>query len=129
MKKKIVQNYDEFVYRKRGRKYEKYGVVLPREDYLQEGIWVVTIKPYSRCTTNGDYLAESYGEVVKVGEINKVDLPLLGGLEEYADVVVDKFHEFYGKKMSNMDIARQIVKTIYDYNQKKEKEKKRNETD
>lgn len=122
MKKKIVENYDEFVYRKRGRKYEKFGVVLPREDYLQEGIWVVNIKSHSRCTTNGNYLAESYGEVVKAGEIKKVDLSLLGGLEEYADVVVDKFKDFYGKKMSNMDIARQIVKAIYDYNKSKEKE-------
>lgn len=122
MEKKIVENYDEFVYRKRGRKYEKFGVVLPREDYLQEGIWVVTIKSHSRCTTNGEYLAESYGQVVKAGEIKKVDLSLLGGLEEYADVVVDKFKDFYGKKMSNMDIARQIVKAIYDYNKSKEKE-------
>lgn len=122
MKKKIVENYDEFVYRKRGRKYEKYGVVLPHEDYLQEGIWVVRIKPHSRSVTNGDYLAESYGEVVKAGEVRKVDLSLLGGLEEYADVVVGKFNDFYGKRMSNMDIARQIVKAIYDYNQQKEKE-------
>lgn len=108
--------YDGFIYRKRGRKYEKFGVALPGNDYLTEGIWVVSIRPGVRSRTNGRYLAESYGMLYKAGEVKSVDLTAIAGLEKYAEMVCDEMSKMYGKNLSNIDIARRIVKRIFDFN-------------
>ena len=113
--------YDGFIYRKRGRKYEKFGVALPGNDYLTEGIWVVSIRPGVRSRTNGGYLAESYGMLYKVGDVKSVDLTAIAGLEKYAEMVCDEMSKMYGKNLSNIDIARRIVKRIFDFNNEENK--------
>ena len=113
--------YDGFIYRKRGRKYEKFGVALPGNDYLTEGIWVVSIRPGVRSRTNGRYLAESYGMLYKAGDVKSVDLTAIAGLEKYAEMVCDEMQKMYGKNLSNIDIARRIVKRIFDFNNEENK--------
>ena len=113
--------YDGFIYRKRGRKYEKFGVAIPGNDYLTEGIWVVSIRPGVRSRTNGRYLAESYGILYKVGDVKSVDLTAIAGLEKYAEMVCDEMSKMYGKSLSNIDIARRIVKRIFDFNNEENK--------
>lgn len=113
--------YDGFIYRKRGRKYEKFGVALPGNDYLTEGIWVVSIRPGVRSRTNGRYLAESYGMLYKAGDVKSVDLTAIAGLEKYAEMVCDEMSKMYGKNLSNIDIARRIVKRIFDFNNEENK--------
>ena len=114
--------YDGFIYRKRGRKYEKFGVALPGNDYLTEGIWVVSIRPGVRSRTNGRYLAESYGMLYKAGDVKSVDLTAIAGLEKYAEMVCDEMSKMYGKNLSNIDIARRIVKRIFDFNNEEKRE-------
>lgn len=113
--------YDGFIYRKRGRKYEKFGVAIPGNDYLTEGIWVVSIRPGVRSRTNGRYLAESYGMLYKAGDVKSVDLTAIAGLEKYAEMVCDEMSKMYGKNLSNIDIARRIVKRIFDFNNEENK--------
>ena len=122
--------YDGFIYRKHGRKYEKFGVALPGNDYLTEGIWVVSIRPGVRSRTNGRYLSESYGMLYKAGDVKSVDLTAIAGLEKYAEMVCDEMSKMYGKNLSNIDIARRIVKRIFDFNnEEKREEVKMNEND
>ena len=109
---------DMNVYKKVGRKYGPIGIKLD-DSWLNDGIWVVRHRRGSKSITRGDYLADSYG-LAKVGELAKVDLPLLGGLEEYAEVVANTIGNMKGF-LSNIDIARRIVKDLFDYNEKLKK--------
>ena len=106
------------VYKKVGRKYVPIGYRI-EDNYLNDGIWIVRHKPGSTQITRGDYLAQSYG-LIKAGEIAKIDLPILGGLEEYAEVVANTIGNMKGS-FSNIDIARRIVKDLFDYNEKLKK--------
>lgn len=117
------EDYDGFIYRKRGRKYEKFGVTLPSNDYLTEGIWVVSIRPGVCSRTNGNYFAESYGMLYKAGDVKQVDLTAIAGLEKYAEMVCDEMSKMYGENLSTIDMARRIVKRIFDFNNEENKEK------
>ena len=103
------------VYKKVGRKYVPIGLKID-DHYLNDGIWIVRHKIGSTSITRGDYLAQSYG-LIKVGELAKVDLPILGSLEEYAEVVANTIGNMQGQ-MTNIDIARRIVKDLFDYCEK-----------
>lgn len=106
---------DRNVYKKEGRKYLPIGMKLD-DNWLNDGIWVVRHRNGSKSITRGDYLADSYG-LVKAGELAKVDLTILGGLEEYAEVVAGTMANMKGQ-FTNIDIARRIVKDLFDYNEK-----------
>lgn len=106
---------DRNVYKKVGRKYVPIGLKID-DNWLNDGIWIVQHKPGSKQITRGDYLAQSYG-LIKVGELAKIDLPVLGSLEEYAEVVAGTIGDMRGQ-MTNIDIARRIVKDLFDYNEK-----------
>ena len=103
------------VYKKVGRKYVPIGMKLD-DKWLNDGIWIVRHKPGGKQITRGDYLADSYG-LIKAGELAQVDLPVLGGLEEYAEVVANTIGNMKGT-FSNIDIARRIVKDLFEYNEK-----------
>lgn len=106
---------DMNVYKKVGRRYVPLGLKID-DHYLNDGIWIVRHKVGSTQITRGDYLAQSYG-LIKVGELVEVDLPILGSLEEYAEVVAGTIGNMQGQ-MTNIDIARRIVKDLFDYNEK-----------
>ena len=106
---------DRNVYKKVGRKYVPIGMKLD-DNWLNDGIWVVRHRDGGKSITRGDYLADSYG-LVKVGELAKVDLPILGGLEEYAEVVAGTMSNIKSQ-MTTFDVARRIVKDLFEYNEK-----------
>ena len=108
-------NKDLNVYKKVGRKYVPIGYRI-EDKYLNDGIWIVRHKRGSTQITRGDYLAQSYG-LVMAGDIAKVDLPILGALDEYAEVVAKTIGEMKGQ-MTKIDIARRIVKELFEYNEK-----------
>lgn len=108
-------NKDLNVYKKVGRKYVPIGYRI-EDNYLNDGIWIVHHKPGSTQITRGDYLADSYG-LIKVGDIAKIDLPKLGAMEEYAEVVANTIGNLKGR-LTNIDIARRIVKELFEYNEK-----------
>ena len=109
---------DRNVYKKVGRKYVPIGMKLD-DNWLNDGIWVVRHRDGGKSITRGDYLADSYG-LVKVGELAKVDLPILGGLEEYAEVVAGTMSNIKSQ-MTTFDVAHRIVKDLFDYNEKLKK--------
>lgn len=111
-------NEDRNVYKKVGRKYVPIGMKID-DHWLNDGIWVIRHREGCKSITRGDYLAHSYG-LVKAGEIAKVDLSLLGGLEEYAEVVANTLGNMKGS-FCNIDIARRIVKDLFEYNEKLKK--------
>ena len=109
---------DRNVYKKVGRKYVPIGMKID-DHWLNDGIWVVRHRDGRKAITRGDYLADSYG-LIKAGELAKVDLPMLGGLEEYAEVVANTIGNMRGS-FSNIDIARRIVKDLFEYNEELKK--------
>lgn len=106
---------DRNVYKKVGRKYVPIGLKID-DNWLNDGIWIVRHKSGSTQITRGDYLADSYG-LIKAGELAKIDFPTLGSLEEYSEVVANTIGKMQGQ-LSNIDIARRIVKDLFDYNEK-----------
>lgn len=100
------------VYKKVGRKYVPIGYRI-EDNYLNDGIWIVRHKPGSTQITRGDYLAQSYG-LIKAGEIAKIDLARLGAMEGYAEVVANTIGNLKGG-LTNIDIARRIVKELFEY--------------
>lgn len=106
---------DRNVYKEVGRKYVPIGMKLD-DNWLNDGIWVVRHRDGCKSITRGDYLADSYG-LIKAGELAKVDLPMLGGLEEYAEAVASTIGKLEGQ-LANIAIARRIVKDLFDYNEK-----------
>lgn len=109
------KDQDLNVYKKVGRRYVPLGLKID-DNYLNDGIWIVRHKQGSTQITRGDYLAQSYG-LIKAGELSKIDLPILGALEEYAEVIAHTIGNMQGQ-MTNIDIARRIVKDLFDYCEK-----------
>lgn len=104
---------DHNIYKKVGRKYIPFGVKVG-EDYLTDGIWLVRHKRHSTEKTRVDYLVDCYN-IIKVGNLVKLDLPRLCAMEEYADVVVKTLLANYSKPISNIDLARRVVKDLFDH--------------
>lgn len=106
------------VYKKVGRKYVPIGYRLD-DKYLNDGVWIVRHRDGCKSIARGDYLANSYG-LIKAGEISKIDFPKLGSMEEYAVVVANTIGSLKGQ-LTNIDIARRIVKDLFEYNEKLKK--------
>ena len=105
------------VYKKEGRKYVPIGYRV-RDDYLTDGVWIVRHRPGCKSTTRADYLADCYG-LIKAGEIAKIDLPKLGTMEDYAEVVSKVIFRNDNISLTPMDLARRIVKELFEYEEKK----------
>lgn len=119
-----MKTTDENVYRKVGRRYEPIGMLVS-DHWLSDGVWIVRHKKYSKSTTRADYLTDCYG-LIKAGDIAKLDLPKLGAMENYADVVAGTLQNEMGKNQTLMDVARKVVKDLFDHfeNEKKTQEGK-----
>lgn len=114
-----MKEEDMNVYKKVGRKYVPIG--YRHEDrYLTDGIWIVKHKDYGKEMTNAGYLAQIYG-MCKVGENATADLTKLDDMEEYADVVLKTIYENEDKAITRQDLARIIVKKLFDFNEEKSK--------
>ena len=112
-----MEEEDMNVYKKVGRKYVPIG--YRHEDrYLTDGLWIVRHKDYGKQMTNAGYLAQIYG-MCKVGENATADLTQLADMEEYADVVLKTIHENENRAMTRNDLARLIVKALFDFNENK----------
>ena len=111
---------DNNVYKKVGRKYVPIGLVVA-DHWLSDGIWIVRHKKGSKSHTRADYLADSYG-LVKAGEIAKIDLPALGAMEDYAEVAAQVICRNGNQHMTPFELARRIVKELFEFNEKKGEE-------
>lgn len=107
------------VYKKVGRKYVPIGYRI-EDNYLTDGLWIVRHKPGSTQMINCGYLAQIYG-MCKVGENATADLTKLADMEEYADVVSKVMFENENKSVTRQDLARLIVKALFDFNEEKSK--------
>lgn len=105
---------DNNVYRKEGRRYKPIGVLCPHDDYLSDGIWIVSHKEGSYSLTRGDYLASSYG-LIKVGEIAKIELNKIAAMEDYASVASKILSEKRYESICHIDLARLIVKELFEF--------------
>lgn len=112
-----MKEEDMNVYKKVGRKYVPIGLRVG-DHWLTDGIWVVKHKEHSIRQTNVGYLSQIYG-MCKVGENATADLTKLADIEEYADVVLKVMFENEKKIMARQDLARMIVKALFDHNEKK----------
>ena len=114
-----MKEEDMNVYKKVGRKYVPIGLRVG-DHWLSDGIWIVRHKEHSTQYTNAGYLAQIYG-VCKVGENATADLTKLADMEEYADVVLKVMFENENRTMTRNDLARLIVKALFDFNEEKSK--------
>lgn len=112
-----MKDEDMNVYKKVGRKYVPIGY-MHKDRYLTDGIWIVRHKDSGTQMTNAGYLAQIYG-MCKVGENATADLTKLADMEEYADVVLKTIHENENRAMTRNDLARLIVKALFDFNENK----------
>ncbi len=107
---------DKNVYKKVGRKYVPIGLRIG-DRYFSDGIYIVR----HQCTTNAGYLAQIYG-ICKIGDNVEADFTKLASMEEYADVVAKTISINENKAMTRQNLARLIVKALFDFNkEKKEK--------
>lgn len=109
---------DKNVYKKVGRKYVPIGLRIG-DRWFSDGIWIVRHKDGCQ-TTNAGYLAQIYG-ICKVGENATADFTKLADMEEYADVVLKTIHKNENRAMTRNDLARLIVKALFDFNEEKSK--------
>lgn len=107
------------VYKKVGRKYVPIGYRI-EDNYLTDGLWIVRHKLGSTQMTNCGYLAQIYG-LCKVGDNVKADFTRLASMEEYADVVSKIIFFNESKAISRQELARLIVKALFDFNEEKSK--------
>ena len=81
---------DHNVYVKEGRKYRPIGYWFEgRNDWLTEGVWVVSKHRNSTGITNGEYLKETYG-IDKMSDLKKPSFAELGGLNKLTDDVISE---------------------------------------
>lgn len=114
-----MEEEDMNVYKKVGRKYVPIGLRIG-DRWFSDGIWIVRHKEHGCQTTNAGYLARIYG-ICKIGENATADLTKLADMEEYADVVLKTIHENENRAMTQNDLARLIVKSLFDFNNEKSK--------
>lgn len=107
------------VYKKVGRKYVPIGLRVG-DHWFPDGIWIVRHKEHSIQQTNVGFLAQIYG-MCKIGGNATADLTKLADMEEYADVVLKVMFENENKIMTRQDLARLIVKALFDFNEEKSK--------
>lgn len=112
-----MKDEDRNVYKKVGRKYVPIGYRI-EDNYLSDGLWLVRHKAHSTQMANAGYLAQIYG-ICKVGDYSTADLTKLASMEEYSAVVSQTIFENENKSISRNDLAKIIVKALFDFNEKK----------
>ena len=106
-----VQEYDNKLYRKVGKKYEPCSMLMTND--LQEGVWVVVKDKYWRSMMNGKYLLEKY-LCMKAGDLQEVSLAKLGGMERLAKHLSEHWHEL-PKNSSPYELCQAIVGILLKY--------------
>ena len=111
-----VQEYDNKLYRKVGKKYEPYSMIIPA-DSLSEGVWVVVKSKSCRSMMTGKYLLEKY-LCMKAGDLQEVSLAKLGGMERLAKHLSEHWHEL-PKHSSPYELCQAIVGILFKYEAEK----------
>lgn len=107
-----VQEYDNKLYRKVGKKYEPCSMLMT--DDLPEGVWVVTKHKYGKSSASGKYLYENF-MCMKAGDIQDVSLAKLGGMDKLADYLSHNWDKL-PKNKSQYELCRAIVGLLFNYN-------------
>lgn len=111
-----VQEYDNKLYRKVGKKYEPCSMLMT--DELPEGVWVITKHYDSRQTSNGKYLLKNF-QCYKASDIQEVSLAKLGGMEKLAYYLSQHLEEL-PKTCSRHELCEAIVGMLFNYENDKE---------
>ncbi len=106
-----VQEYDNKLYRKVGKKYEPCSILMTND--LEEGVWVVTKHKYGKSYANGKYLYEKF-LCLKASDIQDVSLAKLGGMEKLADYLSHNWDKL-PKNVSHYELCRAIVGILFNY--------------
>ena len=106
-----VQEYDNKLYRKVGKKYEPCSMLMTND--LPEGVWVVTKHKYGKSSASGKYLYEKF-MCMKAGDIQDVSLAKLGGMDKLADYLCHNWDKL-PKNSSHYEMCRAIVGLLFNY--------------
>lgn len=112
---------DRNVYVKEGGRYKPIGYWFTgHNDWLSEGVWVVTKHEHSKGMTNGQYLKDIYG-IDKVSDLTEVSFAEIGGLNKIVDEIVMnyKWEDFHNKSM--YEIVSKIAGDLFLASKRKEK--------
>lgn len=104
-----MQEYDNKLYRKVGKKYEPCSMLIT--DDLPEGVWVVTKHECGKSSASGKYLYEKF-LCMKAGDIQDVSLAKLGGMEKLAHYLA----QHWGKLpngVSQYELCQAIVGILF----------------
>lgn len=107
-----VQEYDNKLYRKIGKKYEPYCMRITED--LPEGVWVVTKHKCGKSFASGKYLYENF-MCMKAGDIQDVSLAKLGGMDKVADYLCSNWDKL-PKNKSQYELCQAIVGLLFNYN-------------
>lgn len=110
---------DKNIYRKVGRRYIPVGVCEPI-NWLPDGIWLVRSMPSCKSRSNMKFLAELYG-FTRLGDIPVADFTKVAKYEQYERAVSDVLtkHDVPPIGICIADMAREIIKAMYDVNEGK----------
>ena len=107
-----VQEYDNKLYCKVGKKYELCSMLMTND--LPEGVWVVTKHKYGKSFASGKYLYENF-MCMKAGDIQDVSLAKLGGMDKLADYLCHNWDKL-PKNSSQYELCQAIVGILFNYN-------------
>lgn len=108
-----VQEYDNKLYRKVGKKYEPCSMLMT--DDLPEGVWVVTQHKYGKSFASGKYLYEKF-MCMKASDIQDVSLAKLGGMDKLADYLSNNWDKL-PKNKSQYELCQAIVGLLFNYSE------------
>lgn len=114
-----IQEYDNKLYRKVGKRYEPCSMCLTND--LGEGVWVVVKHKGSKSITSGKYMLENY-MCLKASDIQEVSLAKLGGMERFAHHLSQHWNEL-PKNVSQYELCRAIVGILLEYEKERYKSK------
>lgn len=112
-----IQEYDNKLYRKVGKRYEPCSMCLTND--LGEGVWVVVKHKGSKSITSGKYMLENY-MCLKASDIQEVSLAKLGGMERFAHHLSQHWNEL-PKNVSQYELCRAIVGILLEYEKERYK--------
>ena len=107
-----VQEYDNKLYRKVGKKYEPCSMRITED--LPEGVWVVTKHKCGKSFASGKYLYENF-MCMKAGDIQDVSLAKFGGMDKLADYLCHNWDKL-PKNSSQYELCQAIVGILFNYN-------------
>ena len=111
-----VQEYDNKLYRKVGKKYEPCSMLMTND--LGEGVWVVTKHYGCRQISNGKYMLKNF-QCYKASDIQDVSLAKLGGMNKLAHYLSQHWNEL-PRDTSPYGLCQAIVGMLFNYEKDKE---------